>query len=265
MDHLDEQWRRFSAEFLEATGKVIASTGRKHLIGTGDAVKVGEEFKHYNSAWLFNEKGENTHIYNKIQIVPYGEYMPFKDMIPASWWTKLDEMRGMGTSLSRGENFSTFKIRDDVIIGINICFEDCFPYVSHEFVKRGANVLVTLTNDSWFGLTSGGHQHTAQSIFRAIENNLPLVRAGNTCESCLVMPDGTVTNLLVAEDGSRFTRGYQIVDVPVITNPQRTFYQKNPWFFRSIIIFGACLIFAAILLHFFRKKATLAAATEQSN
>ena len=88
-----------------------------------------------------------------------------------------------------------------------------FPKNSREYVRSGANLLITLTNDSWYKETAGGAQHTAHSIFRAVENGLPLIRCGTTSESCYISPKGKIQNLIKNEDGSRFTRGTAIVNI----------------------------------------------------
>ncbi|MCM8534473.1 MAG: apolipoprotein N-acyltransferase [Lentisphaeraceae bacterium] len=210
----------------------------------------------YNTAFLTDNKGKEVDRYYKIHLVPYGEYTPMKNILPESIWNFLNGIVNMG-NLGRGEEFNVMSLNDDIKMGVNICFEDVFPDVSQAFVRNGANLLVTLTNDSWYLFTSGGAQHTVHSIFRAVENGLPLLRCGTTSESCLILPSGEVTHLIVDENNNRITRGAKTIDVPVSTDFTPTFYYKNPNFFSNIMIFITSIAFLVTGLHFYKKKCIL--------
>jgi apolipoprotein N-acyltransferase len=76
--------------------------------------------------------------------------------------------------------------------GVLICYEDVFPALTRRFLKGGADFLVNITNDAWYGPTSAPHQHLAQATFRAVEYRVPLVRAANTGISAMIDPDGRI-------------------------------------------------------------------------
>jgi apolipoprotein N-acyltransferase len=77
-------------------------------------------------------------------------------------------------------------------MGLLICFEAIFPDLSREAARKGANILINITNDAWFGMTSAPHQHLSMAAFRAVENKLPLIRAANTGISAFITPYGEV-------------------------------------------------------------------------
>jgi apolipoprotein N-acyltransferase len=162
-------------------------------------------------------------------------------------------------NLGRGDQFNVMEFREDIFMGVNICFEDVFPDVSRKLVRNGANLLVTLTNDSWYLQTSGGAQHTAHSVFRAVENGLPLLRCGTTCESCLILPSGEITHLVTGANGERIARGATTIDVPVSRNFTPTFYYKHPYFFSGLIILATFIAFLVTGLHFYKRKTILRA------
>ena len=224
------------------------------MIGTSFHQREKNEVESYNSALMF-KNGQITNAYAKIHIVPYGEYTPLKGYMPDSWHKKINEFSGMGPGLTRGKNYTIFDINEKVRFGVNICFEDVFPDHSIIYARRYANLLVTLTNDAWFLETAGGAQHTAHSIFRAVETGLPLLRSGNHSESSVILPDGTIKELLVnPENGSRFYRGSAVYELPITLNPQQTFYVRYPDFFIIIIGFITALTFLVLLVSYFQKK-----------
>lgn len=147
----------------------------------------GEDGKVYmtNSAGLFY-KGELLQKYHKTHLVPFGEYVPLKKIL--FFVNKLvtaagDFLAGTETKiLSCG----------DLKIAPLICYEAIFSEISKEYKNKGANILINITNDAWFGKSSAPYQHFAMCKFRAIENNLFLVRSANTGISGIISPTGEV-------------------------------------------------------------------------
>jgi apolipoprotein N-acyltransferase len=105
-------------------------------------------------------------------------------------------------------------------LAVSICYEAIFPDLLREFTARGADLLVNVTNDAWYGRTSAPHQHFAMAVFRAVENGKYLVRAANTGITAVVDPRGRVL-----ERTELFERRALVRDVPIV--PDGTFYSRH--------------------------------------
>ena len=193
----------------------------------------------YNSALLFDESGQVIDHYDKIHLVPFGEYVPFEKYLP---W--LVEWIGMGRSLTAGKEYTVIPFSNTVRIGINICYEDIFPAISSRMVRAGANLLLVITNDAWFGETSGSRQHLAHTVFRAVENSRPVLRNGNNSDTCLILPDGRTVDILYNPgNGNRFVRTAGDYEVPIVLDPPLTVYSRyGDWF--ATMCFVVTLVFA---------------------
>ena len=183
-------WAEASTLFPIRTGGVwskeiweLAASTRTPLI-VGSDTFTGEEV--FNSAYLVNEKGELEAQYDKIYLVPFGEYVPLKKIFRFA-----GKMVPEISDFSPGTNYEPFRIGAEKV-SINICFEVVFPQLSRAFCNRGATLLATITNDAWFGRTSAPYQHFAMSVLRAIENRRYLIRAANTGISGFVDPYGRI-------------------------------------------------------------------------
>lgn len=155
------------------------------LFGTPSYKVERGKIHHYNSALLVSPSGEVIGKYDKIHLVPYGEYVPLGDYIPLG---SLGE--GIG-NFKPGKEIYNFSLPQGKF-GVLICFEIIFPDLCRKFVKKGANFLVTITNDAWFGKTSAPYQHLAIAIFRAVENRVFIARAANTGISAFIDPTGRI-------------------------------------------------------------------------
>jgi len=140
----------------------------------------------YNSAFLISKKGGISEEYRKIHLVPFGEYIPLIGRIP--FLRQFVPIQGVFT---RGKDYTVFTV-NGIKFSTVICFEDIFPGLVRRFVERGAGIIVNLTNDTWFGLTAEPYQHAALSVFRAVENGVPLVRATNTGLTCFITSKGRI-------------------------------------------------------------------------
>ncbi len=183
-------WAEASTLFPIRTGGIwsreilqLAADAKTPLI-IGSDTFIGEEI--FNSAYLVNERGQLEAQYDKIYLVPFGEYVPFKKLFFFA-----GKMVPEISDFSPGTNYQPFGILDQKI-SINICFEVVFPQLSREFCNRGATLLATITNDAWFGHTAAPYQHFAMSVMRAIENRRYIVRAANTGISGFVDPYGRI-------------------------------------------------------------------------
>jgi len=140
----------------------------------------------YNSAFLLDGNAHILGRYDKAHLVPFGEYVPYKKLL--FFAKKLTAPVG---NFAAGENSEPL-FTDGFQIAPLICYEDLFPEIARAFIKKGANFIVTITNDAWYGRSSASLQHLAISVFRAVENRRFLVKAANTGISAVVDPVGRI-------------------------------------------------------------------------
>ena len=183
---------------------------------------------------------ERFQIYRKIHLVPYGEYVPFRHSFPLFAWIVGDQVPG---DFAHGTEPGVFTTNDpSVRLGPLICFEDTIGSVARQPVLRGAQLLVNITNDGWFGHTAANQQQFAESVFRAAENRRPLVRCANTGVTAFVDRDGRVIQTLrMPGTGSVFGQGVLTGDVRVPVDGALTFYTRHGEVFSA-----ACLAAAAL-------------------
>jgi apolipoprotein N-acyltransferase len=175
---------------------------------------VGDSF--YNSAFLLAPGDAPVARYDKRHLVPFGEYIPFKGLF--SWMDKL--ARNAGDFLA-ADKLALLPWGGEQL-GMAICYEIVYPGEVAELTRAGATILVTITNDAWYGDTSAPWQHFRAARFRAAENRRPLLRAAITGVSALVAPDGSVR----AELGT-FKQG--VIRGWVIGHTGLTPYARRPW------------------------------------
>lgn len=178
--------------------KLLQSGKTPLLFGTVDydfeLLELGtppEQIPSHNSAFFLHHKSANqfniVDKYHKIHLVPWGEYTPLGKYIPA-----IKKAFGMGRDLSPGKRFTIFELKPGIKAGVNICYEDVFSEISANFARSGANLLLVLTNDAWYPESSEAEQHLANAVFRTVETRLPMIRAGNSSCSCLILPNGKI-------------------------------------------------------------------------
>lgn len=176
----------------------------------------------YNSILLFNPNSYEVQRYGKMHLVPLGEKVPFVDALPflADWFKW-----GVGLSgWNVGKDTTVFKLKienDTVKVAGLVCYESVFPDFVTNFVRKGAQFIAVVTNDSWYGNSSGPYQHKEFAALRAIENRRAVVRAANGGISCLINKFG-----ITEYETSMFTRTSFVVDVPI--NDEKTFYSEYP-------------------------------------
>ena len=141
---------------------------------------------YYNSAFLMGPDGTILGRYDKRHLVPFGEYLPLRHLF--FFLKKLTDTIGAFTPGRQGNLLKFGNVR----IGTLICYEIIFPQLSADDVRDGANLLVTITDDAWFGNTSAPYQHLSMAVFRAVENERFVVRAANTGISAVIAPTGKI-------------------------------------------------------------------------
>jgi apolipoprotein N-acyltransferase len=139
-----------------------------------------------NRAYLVSPEGREVGVYDKIQLVPFGEYVPFRRI-----FFFVDQVVHAVGLIAPGLVPTVFQIPAGRF-GALICYEGIFPALTRQFVADGADFLVNVTNDAWYGRSSAPYQHLAQATLRAVENRVPLVRAANTGISAVVDPTGRI-------------------------------------------------------------------------
>lgn len=146
-----------------------------------------EQISLFNSAFLLTPDEGIASRYDKMHLVPFGEYVPFSKL----FFFAKKIVSGI-SDFSPGDTalvMSSGKNR----IGVAICYEIIFPDLVRQFVKNGADIMTTITNDAWFGNSSAPHQHFSMMVFRAIENRVPFARAANTGISGFIDAQGRIT------------------------------------------------------------------------
>lgn len=230
-------WGRDDAEFRQVFS-LAGQLDTNFLVG---AVSYFNQ-NYFNSALFINHLGSPAATYSKLHLVPFGEYIPLKNIFPF-----LETLVPIG-DIQPGREYTIFK--QPANFGVLICFEDLFPELSREFVKRGARFLVNITNDAWFKEGSAPYQHFAASVFRSVENRVYLVRAANTGISGFIDPAGRISGIISNVQGKEiFVPGYSSQNIS-LTAGKRTIYNRYGDFF---VVF--CLLFdACAAVSILRKK-----------
>jgi apolipoprotein N-acyltransferase len=197
-------------------------------IGTSPAPENRQRPQIYNSAQLVSPTGEWVTRYDKIHLVPFGEYVPFERLF--SFAGGLTKEVG---DFSRGAGRTPLEA-DGVKLGVFICYESIFPNEIRQFAAHGAEVLVNLSNDGWYGDSGAYAQHLKQARMRAVENSRWLLRATNTGVTASIDPYGRVVASLPRKLRAALSAPYAL-------SSRTTFYTRHgDWFaYLCAIIWGA--------------------------
>lgn len=177
----------------------------------------------YNRAYHLGPDGREEH-YNKIQLVPFGEYVPLGDLIPF-----VDRMVPGEGEFARGSWDGPFST--PAASGLLICYEVSFPTLGRREVLDGSRVLINVTNDAWFGRSWGPYQHLAAASVRAVENGVPVIRAANTGISAVIDHKGRIIKSLPLD-----VRGVIVTEIE--TGAHQTVYSR----------FGDWIVMVAIVV-----------------
>jgi apolipoprotein N-acyltransferase len=163
--------------------------------------------------------------YDKVHLVPFGEYVPLKKFLPF-----VHRLVPAAGDMAPGKKITPLKL-PDISAGILICFEAIFPELSRKQTKEGAEILVNLTNDAWFGMTSAPHQHLSMAILRSVENRRPMIRAANTGVSAFIGPQGKILSM-----GEQFREEVLMLELKK-PNTSLTFYTSYGDLFIPALLF----------------------------
>ena len=179
-----------SHKFLSPrVAKITSSIGADLIFGSPAYKEEKKVVRYYNRAYSLTSDGHVTGFYDKVHLVPFGEYVPFKRFLPF-----VHRLVPAAGDFASGKEITPLKL-PGISAGILICFEAIFPDLSRKQIKKGAEVLVNLTNDAWFGMTSAPHQHLSMAILRSVENRRPMIRAANTGVSAFINSRGEVISI----------------------------------------------------------------------
>lgn len=158
------------------------------IIGSPAFERNNGEIRYYNSAYLIDPEGRPLGRFDKVHLVPFGEYVPMQRWLP--FVQKIVAQIGDFSTGRAGETLSFNGLKT----GVLICYEVIFPYLSRAAANNGAGLLVNLTNDAWYGTSSAPYQHLSMAVFRAVEQRRALVRSANTGISGFIDPGGRIMN-----------------------------------------------------------------------
>ncbi len=226
--------------FRDEVSGIARQTGSWMLVGNigirSAMMAGGEGSTVYNSASLISPSGEWVARYDKVHLVPFGEYLPFKRVFGfAGGLTK--EVGDFARGVSRAPLAA-----GDEKLGVFICYESIFPDEVRLFAAQGAQVLVNISNDGWYGDSGAYAQHLAQSRMRAVENDRWLLLDTNTGLTASVDPYGRITASLPRKTRAALPASYSLTDVT-------TFYTRHgDWFayLCAIISAGALVLRSSV-------------------
>ncbi|MFA6024875.1 MAG: apolipoprotein N-acyltransferase [Ignavibacteriaceae bacterium] len=255
--------------FVSAS-KVSLLTGMPHFISYLKNEKTPSDAKYsqagdfyytnYNAILLFTPESFKIQSYKKMKLVPFGEHTPFADQLPflgdlikwgvgiGGWNIGKDtvnfklEISPPKVDYASGETQSTNNQELTTNINAVVCYESIFPELIAAFAQRGSEMIAVVTNDSWYGNTSGPYQHKEISVLRAVENRRSVVRAANGGISCIINPIGVT----VAET-KMYTKDVLVGTVSL--NSEKTFYTLHPFLVPvtssviSLWVFGIFILF----------------------
>lgn len=219
------------------------------LLGSNAVERQGTASEQwFNAALLVTpEAGVAERYYAKRQLVPFGEYVPFR---PLLGWLKKFVPIGEG-DFGRGEGSSPLIVPlrgQPTVFGPLICYEDVFPHLARHSALAGAAVLTVLTNNGWFGEGSAAYQHASHSVLRAVETRRPLVRVGNGGWSGWIDEFGIIRTVVTNDEGTIYFRGVRAMDITrdVRWTERNSFYTENgDWF---VVLSAGLLMFGIAIL-----------------
>jgi apolipoprotein N-acyltransferase len=185
------------------------------LLGTVDSDPKARE--DYNTALLLTGRGSGHESYRKRHLVPFGEYLPLRPVFGRF----LGQL--VPSDFTPGREYTLLHLPDPAVgLAALVCFEDTDSDLTRHFVQQGAQMLVNITNDGWFGKTPAAEQHLANAVLRTVENRRPLVRCTNTGVTCAVLSTGYIERWLPS-----FEQGFATREIRVPVHAPQTFYTRH--------------------------------------
>ncbi|MEQ1353457.1 MAG: apolipoprotein N-acyltransferase [Candidatus Acidiferrum sp.] len=231
----DPQFAKFAGDLARQFGHPFLAGAIEWKTAADGAANAHNALVPYNSALLFGANGQRIFTYDKIHLVPFGEYEPFPLIHGV-----VSSVSGEVGGFRKGHSYSVGPLpggtSSGTSLGVFICYEAIFPNEVRRFVVDGANVLVNISNDGWFGRSAAAQQHLLMARVRAVENRRWLIRVTNNGYTASVDPYGRIFEPLPADVRAG-------ADLPYDFRTERTIYTRfGDWFA------WLCLIVSAILL-----------------
>jgi len=223
----------------------LARLGSPILVGSMDSeTLVDRKPRYFNSSFLFDTNGVIIEEYDKCHLVLFGEYIPFHDVVDI-----VNALTPVMESFSPGHTNTVFNLpgKQSPFSSL-ICFEDTMPYLARRSVRNGARLLINQTNDAWFDPSAASRQHMILSVFRTVENRVPMVRSANSGYTCHISAAGSVREVLGGEQGLHDGPGFQLTSVAIPPDSLvRTFYNRFGDVFAWLcLLIGVPFLFPAI-------------------
>jgi apolipoprotein N-acyltransferase len=238
----DPRFRDPVSEVAKHTGDwvIAGSIGIEPAMHNGSA---GSQI--FNSAALVSPQGEWTSRYDKVHLVPFGEYLPFPKLFAFAG--------GLTKEVGEFQRGSSHRplVAGDERLGTFICYESIFPNEVRQSVLQGADVLVNISNDGWYGDSGAWQQHLQQTRMRAIENDRWLLSATNTGLTAAIDPWGRITAEVPRKERTALVAPYALIS-------STTFYTRHgDWFAWLCAIISVGTIAARFVLRPEPKKTEL--------
>jgi apolipoprotein N-acyltransferase len=235
--------KEISALSRDMKGGLIFGSSQRPKFGSKEFNKIHL----FNSANLISSAGVIANRYYKMHLLPFAEYLPMKGTFP--WPARFVDN---ADNYITGSEYTLFDIKG-AKFGVPICWENIFPEVFRQFVKRGANFMVNITNEGWFQETAAPYQFVSMSVFRAVENHISVIRSANTGVSCFINPFGKIMGKVRKGDKDIFVEGYLTMPVPL--SYKRTFYSLHGDVFAyTDIVFALLLTVLSFSMMISRKR-----------
>jgi apolipoprotein N-acyltransferase len=233
------------------------------ILGADDSHFGPGGVDYFNAAVLLNPRGESAGVYHKRKLVMFGEYVP-----ASRWLPFLKHLTPISGGFTPGEHPVQFRLERRSADGKNIsssglktstliCFEDIFPDLVRGYVDDDTDFLVNITNNGWFGEGAAQWQHAAATVFRAVENGVPLLRCANNGVTCWVDERGRIREVFHDAHGTIYGAGAMTAHIPLRApgSPRvQTFYNRHGDWFGWVCVGVASLSLLARIVSLRRAK-----------
>jgi len=211
-------------------------TKQNHTALLFNSLEPAPSYGSYNSALLINEEGRLISQYDKIRLMPFGEYVPLPQWLPGA-----SLITGIVGDFTPGDKYTLMPFGSHRA-GTFICIESAYPWIARRLTSEGADVLINISNDGYLGPTAVMRQHLANAVFRAVENGRPVLRVTNTGITAKIMDNGRIYDQTTPFQAD--VRVWEVYRSPTVS----TFYTRHGDVFVYACTAITILAFAGILL-----------------